>query len=139
MDNILVKVDRMSMATSLEARVPFLDHRVAELSFRMPGDLKLKGRETKHILKKAMKDILPDEILYRDKQGFSIPIKNWLREELRPMLTDVLHPDKLKNQGIFNPTFVDQLVNEHLKGKENHSHRLWALMMFEMWYDKFAN
>lgn len=138
-DNILVKVDRMSMATSLEARVPFLDHRVAELSFRMPGELKLKGKETKHILKKAMKDILPDEILYRDKQGFSIPIKNWIREELRPMLTDVLHPDKLKNQGIFNPTFVDQLVNEHLKGKENHSHRLWALMMFEMWYDKFAN
>ncbi len=138
-DNILVKVDRMSMATSLEARVPFLDHRVAELSFRMPGELKLRGKETKYILKRAMRDILPEEILYRDKQGFSIPIKNWLRKELRPMLTDVLSPEHLKSQGIFSPTFVSQLVNEHLQGKENHSHRLWALMMFEMWFDKFAN
>jgi asparagine synthase (glutamine-hydrolysing) len=105
----------------------------------MPGELKLRGKETKHILKRAMRDILPEEILYRDKQGFSIPIKNWLRKELRPMLTDVLSPEHLKSQGIFNSTFVSQLVNEHLQGKENHSHRLWALMMFEMWFDKFAN
>lgn len=137
-DNILVKVDRMSMGTSLEARVPFLDHRVVELAFRMPGDIKLKGKDTKHILKRAMKEILPDEIINRDKQGFSIPIKNWLREELRPMMTDLLESSRLNQQGIFNAPFIDALVKEHLNGTENHSHRLWALMMFQMWYDKFA-
>ncbi|HDL19208.1 MAG TPA: asparagine synthase (glutamine-hydrolyzing) [Bacteroidetes bacterium] len=137
-DNILVKVDRMSMATSLEARVPFLDHRVVEASFRIPGNLKIQGKDTKYILKQTMKDILPDEIIHRDKQGFSIPIKNWLREELRPMMQDVLHPDKLKQQGIFDSVFVNRLVGEHVRGTENHSHRLWALMMFELWYDQFA-
>ena len=138
-DNILVKVDRMSMATSLEARVPFLDHRVVESSFRIPGNLKLNGKNSKYILKRTMKDLLPKEILHRDKQGFSIPIKNWLRDELRQLMQDVLNPDKLKQQGIFDHTFVSKLVNEHLSGSENHSHRLWALMMFELWHDQFAN
>ncbi len=138
-DNILVKVDRMSMATSLEARVPFLDHRVVESSFKIPGNLKLNGRNSKFVLKRTMKNLLPEQILHRDKQGFSIPIKNWIRNELRPLMLDVLHPDKLKKQGIFDQTFVSKLVNEHLRGSENHSHRLWALMMFELWHDQFAN
>ena len=86
-----------------------------------------------------MKDLLPDEILHRDKQGFSIPIKNWIREELRPMMQDVLHENKIKQQGFFDHKFINKLVNEHIAGKENHSHRLWALMMFELWFDQFAN
>jgi asparagine synthase (glutamine-hydrolysing) len=138
-DDILVKVDRMSMATSLEARVPFLDHRVVEASFKIPGEMKLKGKDSKYILKQTMKDILPQNILHRDKQGFSIPIKNWIREELRPMMQDVLHTNKIKQQGIFNSNFINKLVDEHISGTENHSHRLWALMMFELWYDQFAN
>ena len=138
-DDILVKVDRMSMATSLEARVPFLDHRVVELSFRIPGGEKIRGGDTKVILKRAMKDLLPEEILHRDKQGFSIPIKNWIRNELRSMMLDVLDEHKIRNQGLFDYRTVNRLVDEHLRGVENHSHRLWALMMFELWHDKFAN
>ena len=138
-DDILVKVDRMSMATSLEARVPFLDHRVVELSFQIPGEEKIRGGDTKVILKRAMKDLLPEEILHRDKQGFSIPIKNWIRNELRSMMLDVLDEHKIRNQGLFDYRTVNRLVDEHLRGVENHSHRLWALMMFELWHDKFAN
>lgn len=136
-DNILVKVDRMSMAASLEARVPFLDYRFIELISCIPGDLKLKGIKTKWILKQSMLDILPKKILFRGKEGFSIPIKNWLQNELKPMMTDVLSPDRIKREGYFNPEYIERLKNEHLKGIENHSHRIWALMMFEMWQDRF--
>ena len=82
-----------------------------------------------------MEDLLPHDILYRGKEGFSIPIKNWLKSELKPMLTDTLAPEKVKREGFFNPDYIDRLIKEHLKGRENHSHRLWALMMFGMWYD----
>ncbi len=134
-DDILVKVDRMSMATSLEARVPFLDHRFVELAARIPSHLKLQGRQTKYILKKAMEDLLPHDILYRGKEGFSIPIKNWIRQDLKPMMTDILARDKLKREGFFNPDYIDQLMQEHIRGTHNHSHRLWALMVFGKWYD----
>jgi asparagine synthase (glutamine-hydrolysing) len=139
-DDILVKVDRMSMATSLEARVPFLDHRVVEFSATIPSQLKLAGlshQKTKYILKKAMENILPHEIIYRGKEGFSIPIKNWLKNELKPMLLDVLSPERIKSEGFFNPEYVEQLKREHFQNIENHSHRLWALMMFGIWYDNY--
>jgi len=137
-DDILVKVDRMSMATSLEARVPFLDHRVVEYSFSIPGDLKVKGAKRKYILKKSMEGLLPREILTRGKEGFSIPIKNWLRRELKDLMLDVLSAEKIKRQGLFDVQYVQRLVDEHLRGVENHSHRLWALMMFELWFDLFG-
>lgn len=139
-DDILVKVDRMSMATSLEARVPFLDHRVVEFSTTIPSQLKLAGlshQKTKYILKKAMHNVLPHEIIYRGKEGFSIPIKNWLKNELKPMMLDVLSPEKIKAEGFFNPGYIERLINEHLQNTENHSHRLWALMMFGIWYDSY--
>jgi len=136
-DNILVKVDRMSMATSLEARVPFLDHRFVEFAANIPGNFKLKGNQTKYILKKAVSQILPREILTRGKEGFSIPIKNWLKGDLKPMMMEVLSPDRIREEGYFNSEYVERLKNEHLKGVENHSHRLWALMVFEMWQDKY--
>lgn len=139
-DDILVKVDRMSMATSLEARVPFLDHRVVEFTTSIPSRLKLAGishQKTKYILKKAMHRVLPHEIIYRGKEGFSIPIKNWLKNELRPMMMDVLSKDRLKSEGFFDWKYVEQLKNEHLANVENHSHRLWALMMFGIWYDTY--
>ncbi len=137
-DDILVKVDRMSMATSLEARVPFLDHRVVEFAFKIPGSLKIKNGETKYILKETMRDLLPQKILTRDKQGFSIPIKNWIRHELKDMMVDILSPDKIRREGFFRVNYIQRLMDEHLKGKENHSHRLWALMMFEWWYDLYG-
>lgn len=136
-DNILVKVDRMSMATSLEARVPFLDYRVAELAATIAGHEKLQGKKSKVILKKTMERLLPKEILYRGKEGFSIPIKNWIKEDLKPMMMDILAPDKIKREGFFNSDFVEKLKNEHLDGKQNHSHRLWALMIFGKWYDLY--
>jgi asparagine synthase (glutamine-hydrolysing) len=134
-DDILVKVDRMSMAVSLEARVPFLDHRFVELTATMPSHLKLKGTKTKSILKKTMNGILPAEILGRGKEGFSVPIKNWLRTDLRSLMLDVLNPQRIKREGFFDPAYVHQLTDEHLKGIENHSHRLWAMMVFGIWQD----
>lgn len=137
-DDILVKVDRMSMATSLETRVPFLDHRIVEFAFKVPGSLKIKNGETKYVLKETMRDLLPEKILTRGKQGFSIPIKNWIRNELKDMMLDILSPEKIRREGFFQVEYIDRLVKEHLKGKENHSHRLWALMMFEWWYDLYG-
>ncbi|RMD92608.1 MAG: asparagine synthase (glutamine-hydrolyzing), partial [Calditrichaeota bacterium] len=132
-DDILVKVDRMSMAVSLEARVPFLDHRVVELSAQIPGNMKLHGTQTKVILKEAMKSLLPPEILHRGKEGFSIPIKNWIKAELKPLLLDTLSQDTLKRDQLFKPEYVERLIREHLNNKENHSHRLWALLVFHIW------
>ena len=138
-DDILVKVDRMSMAPSLETRVPFLDHKVMEFAAAIPTSLKLKGFTTKHILKKAVSDLLPPKILTRGKEGFSIPIKNWLMNELRPLLLDTLSERRIKERGYFQPQHVQQLVKEHLDGKENHSHRLWALMVFEIWHQMYID
>jgi asparagine synthase (glutamine-hydrolysing) len=138
-DNILVKVDRMSMATSLEARVPFLDHRFAEFAATVPGNKKLQGKKSKLILKQSMEELLPKEILYRGKEGFSIPIKNWIKEDLKPMMMDILSADKIKREGFFNVDFVEKLKREHLNGVENHSHRLWALMIFGKWHDIYMS
>ena len=138
-DDILVKVDRMSMAPSLEARVPFLDHKVMEFAAKIPTRLKLKGLTTKYILKKAVNDLLPEKILVRGKEGFSIPIKNWLMNELRPLLLDTLSEERVTKRGYFQPAYVKQLVQEHLDGKDNHSHRLWALMMFEIWHQNYID
>jgi len=136
-DDIMVKVDRMSMATSLEARAPFLDYRVAEFAATIPGALKIQGTKTKYILKKAMADLLPYEILHRGKEGFSIPIKNWLRNELKPVMLEVLSSANITRDGFFNDGYVQQLVKEHLDGVENHSHRLWALMVFGIWREVY--
>lgn len=137
-DNILVKVDRMSMVPSLEARVPFLDHRMVELAFSLPPSLKMKGYDTKYILKKTFWDKLPAAVQNRDKQGFSIPIKEWLKHELRPMATALFDANRLKAQGIFDPGFVAQLMDEHSRNIENHSHKLWALMVFQQWMDRYG-
>jgi len=136
-DDILVKVDRMSMAVSLEARVPFLDHRVVEYSGRIPGDLKLRGTKTKYILKEALQELLPYEILHRGKEGFSIPIKNWLKKELKPLMLDVLSEETLRRDQLFDPRYVHKLIDAHMKNKENHSHRLWALMVFHIWKQNY--
>ena len=131
-DDILVKVDRMSMGTSLEARVPFLDHEVVEYAMAIPDQYKLRGAETKWILKEAFSDLLPRTILGRSKEGFSIPMKNWLRGPLKPMLLDLLSATRVRERGWFRPDEVARLVAEHLKGRENHAHRLWCLMSLEL-------
>lgn len=132
-DDILVKVDRMSMANSLEARVPFLDHVFMEFVSSIPVHLKLSGNRTKYILRKAFDDLLPQNVLQRNKQGFSIPMKNWLRNELKPLLVDTLSEERVRKRGYFNWDYVHQLQREHINGTGNHAHRLWALMVFELW------
>jgi asparagine synthase (glutamine-hydrolysing) len=135
-DDILVKVDRMSMAASLEARVPLLDHRLIEFALNLPDPMRIRFRRTKVIFRKAMQGILPPEIIEKHKQGFSIPIKHWLRGPLKPMMIDLLSPDIIRRRGYFNPNTVNLWVNEHLKGTVNHSHRLWSLMILELWHRK---
>jgi asparagine synthase (glutamine-hydrolysing) len=132
-DDILVKVDRMSMATSLETRAPFLDADVMELAFSMRGDLKIRNGERKWILKRAMHGILPDRILTRRKEGFSIPMKNWLRRQLEPLMRRLLSPERVAARGLFEPAEVTRLIDVHVAGRENHAHTLFPLMVFERW------
>jgi len=123
------------MATSLETRAPFLDADVMELAFSMPGHLKVRGNERKIILKQALKGILPDSILFRKKEGFSIPMKQWLRRELQPLMRDLLSRDRLARRGLFEPAEVERLMQEHVDGRANHAHQLFSLMVFERWAD----
>jgi asparagine synthase (glutamine-hydrolysing) len=132
-DDILVKVDRMSMATSLETRAPFLDADVMELAFSMPGSLKIRNGERKFILKHALRGILPDSILTRRKEGFSIPMKIWLKRELAPLMDDLLSPARLRRRGLFDAADVERRIAEHKAGVENHAHTLFSLMVFERW------
>jgi len=136
-DDILVKVDRMSMATSLEARVPLLDHKLVEFAFSLPGKMKLRGLNTKWIFKKTMERLLPPENIYRSKEGFSIPIKHWLRQELKDLLLDTLSEKRIREEGYFNHKSVKKMIDAHLQGKENFSHELWALLVFEIWKESY--
>jgi asparagine synthase (glutamine-hydrolysing) len=131
-DDILVKLDRMSMAVSLEGRVPFLDHEVVEYAMGIPAEWKTRGADTKWILKRAFRDLLPPAILRRGKEGFSMPMKNWLRGPLRPLLHELLDAGRMRDRGWFQPQEVARLVDEHLRGRENHAHRLWCLMALEL-------
>ncbi len=138
-DDILAKVDRMSMAASIEARVPLLDHRIVEFALSLPPQFKLGGGRTKLILRRAMRSRLPENVLNRPKQGFSIPLKHWLRSSLRPLMSDLLSADCVRRRGYFVPETVTQWISDHLQGRANHSHRLWALMVFELWHRQMLN
>ncbi len=136
-EDILTKVDRASMAVSLEVRAPFLDSRVAEFAASLPLEYKLKGNKGKYILKKAVEDLLPKTILQRPKKGFGIPIAEWLKGRLNPLLHDLLAPDRLKKQDLFNADFVRKLIKEHETGAASHHKQLWTLLVFQLWYDNF--
>ncbi|HWW19819.1 MAG TPA: asparagine synthase (glutamine-hydrolyzing) [Steroidobacteraceae bacterium] len=132
-DNCLIKVDRMSMLCSLEVRVPLLDREVVDLAFRMPSNLKYRAGETKILLKQVAARHVPRECVYRSKQGFSIPIKNWLKEQFRPLLNEYLDRRRVAREGIFNPETIERLRAEHDANIANHSHLLWGLLMFSKW------
>jgi len=136
-DNLLVKVDRASMACSLEMRTPFLDHRLIEFAEGLPGNLKVRRFQLKYILKKAVERWLPHEIVYRQKRGFSVPIASWMRNELRPLVDETLGEDKLRGQGMFNVAFVRRLLAEHWAGKADHRKTLWTLFCFQLWHDRW--
>lgn len=136
-DNILTKVDRMSMAVSLESRVPYLDPELVALAFAIPPELKVAGNTTKVLLKKVAARHIPAPCVYRPKEGFSIPIKHWLTTTLRPLMEDVLAEKPIKEQGLFDWQAIEKLKKEHLQGRENHSHQLWSLIMFQAWARKW--
>ncbi|MFO0706482.1 MAG: XrtA/PEP-CTERM system amidotransferase [Nitrospira sp.] len=134
-DDILVKVDRASMANSLEVRAPMLDHRLIELTARMPSSLKLKGSIGKYILKKSLEPLLPQEVLYRPKMGFAVPLGEWLRKDLRPMAESLLL--EADSQGILDQRGIVQVWKEHQSGLRNRSTELWTLLMFRLWQQQF--
>jgi asparagine synthase (glutamine-hydrolysing) len=138
-DDILVKVDRMSMATSLETRAPFLDVDVMELAFSMPGHLKIRNGQRKFVLKKALDGLMPASILNRPKEGFSIPMKNWLRRELAPLMETLLSEERLKARGLIDPAEARKLIHQHKAGRANHAHVLFSLMVFERWAQAFLD
>ncbi len=138
-EDILTKVDRAAMAVSLETRAPFLDPRVGQFAASIPLDYKLRGSRGKYILKKSLEGLLPNEILHRKKKGFGIPIAEWLKGRLNPLMHDLLAPERLKDQGLFNATYVQTLIAEHEKGIASHHKQLWTLLVFQLWYDNFLN
>ncbi|MFT3958435.1 MAG: asparagine synthase (glutamine-hydrolyzing) [Desulfovibrio sp.] len=134
LDDILVKVDRCSMLHSLEVRAPFLDKDAAEFAARLPVSRKLHGFKRKWLLKKAFAELLPDEILYRNKRGFQIPVAQWLRGRMRPLMEDLLSESTLKAQGIFNYQAVRALMDEHISGRADLRKPLWTLLVFQLWW-----
>ncbi|MEM7504889.1 MAG: asparagine synthase (glutamine-hydrolyzing) [Pseudomonadota bacterium] len=136
-DNCLVKMDRMSMACSLEARVPLLDKDVVDLAFRIPSELKIARGETKSLLKRVAAQHVPSACVYRPKEGFSIPIKQWLKTDFRPLMEELLAPTRLAAEGLFQPGTIERLKSEHLTGRANHSHILWAVMVFQDWRQRW--
>ena len=137
--DLLVKVDLASMAHSLECRGPFLDHRVVELAMAMPLDRKIQLRSgrSKVVLKQAFSDLLPPPIKTRSKMGFGVPISQWFRNQLKQELRDVLLDPVCLGRGLFRPESIENLVTEHVEGKREHSHRLWALLMLELWFRRY--
>jgi len=137
-DDILTKVDRTSMAVSLEARVPLLDHLLMEYVATIPSDLRLRGETGKYLLKRAMADSLPSEILGRRKMGFGVPLGTWLRRELREMARDTLLGSAARQRGIFRSVEVERLLQVHDSGRRDYSARLWALLCLELWMERWT-
>jgi asparagine synthase (glutamine-hydrolysing) len=136
--DILTKVDRMSMATSLEVRVPILDHLFVEWATRLPVDWKLRGGVQKYILRKLAKRVgVPPEAIDRPKQGFALPLVHWMRNELKDLILTILLEPKTTQRGYFDPAGVSHLLDEHFRGRRDHSGRIWRLLMFELWHRNY--
>jgi asparagine synthase (glutamine-hydrolysing) len=134
---VLFKVDRASMAASLETRAPLLDHTFVEFLTRLPLDLKLRrgflGWDSKYILKRAMRERLPREVIERPKKGFGMPVAKWIKGELRLLVREIFTEERLRRRSLFNPAFVQRLLDEHERGVADHRKLIWTLLMFEMW------
>jgi len=138
-EDVLTKVDRMSMAHSIESRVPLLDNDVIEFAATLPSTLKIRRGRRKHVLKEAVRTLLPREILDRKKQGFGVPLGVWFRGGLTDVFSDVLRSSRTRERGYFEPRFVDRLVDEHLTGRRDHTLRLWQLLVFELWHRQYVD
>jgi asparagine synthase (glutamine-hydrolysing) len=138
-EDVLTKVDRMSMAHSIESRVPLLDNVVVEFASRLPAAMKIKNGRRKHVLKEVAATLLPTEILNRRKQGFGVPLGTWFRGNLRELFADTLLSSVTLQRGYFQPAFVNRLVAEHLAGRRDHTLRLWQLVVFERWHREYVD
>jgi asparagine synthase (glutamine-hydrolysing) len=136
--DLLVKTDRASMAHSLEARVPFLDKAVSDVALSLPTSQKVRGFDKKRLLRKAVEPLLPRAVTHGRKQGFSIPASAWLRGELEPFAREVLAPNRLRDQGWFDPLVVTSILDRHVSGSEDLSRQLWGLMAFSLWHERYA-
>jgi asparagine synthase (glutamine-hydrolysing) len=138
-DDLLVKTDRLSMAHSLELRVPFLDPKVAEFAFSLPRKLKVRGLAKKRLLRRALEPLLPREIVHGRKQGFSIPLAAWLRGPLEPFARETLASSALRRQGLLDPAAVTPVLDRHISGKEDLSRQIWGLIALTLWFDRYAD
>lgn len=136
-DAMMTKADRASMAVGLEIRVPLLDKRIVEYTSSLPEDLKYRNGTGKYLLKKLLARYLPTELFQRPKMGFGVPIDRWFRTDLKTLLLDYLSPERLKKEGLFDQTAVEKKIKEHISGKFNHQYRLWSLLMWEMWRERW--
>ena len=136
-DDILAKVDRMSMAHSLEVRPPFLDHEIVEFAAALPERFKIRGRRQKYLLKRLMQNKLPAEIISRKKVGFDIPAHDWLRRELKPLLLEVVNPSTVAQTGLFRPEVIERWMRAHLAGQVNIGFHLWGLLILFLWMKKW--
>ncbi len=138
-DTLLVKVDVASMANSLEARSPLLDHVVMELAASLPVGLKLRGRQKKYILKRAMRRLIPEEILNRSKMGFGVPLADWFRGELKDFARDILLSERFRGRHLFQEDFVRKMLEEHAANRWNWQYQIWSLLMLELWFQMFID
>ena len=137
-ESILVKVDRASMASSLEVRAPFLDHELVGFVMGLPSRYKLNGLTSKYILKRALKNYIPDEIIHRKKKGFGVPIAKWVKGELRELFGDMLSSNRIKREGFLNAEYVTQLLEDHLANKKDNRKQLWTLLVWELWANRYG-
>ena len=138
-NDLLVKVDIATMANSLEARSPFLDHKVIEFAASLPAGMKMSGLQTKSLLKKVAARLVPREVIYRRKMGFGVPIGKWFRGEMKDFVRQVLLSDRAMGRGIIKPEVLKRYVDEHVNAERDHSFQLWAFLMLELWYQRFID
>jgi asparagine synthase (glutamine-hydrolysing) len=138
-EDVLTKVDRMSMAHSIESRVPLLDNEVIDFAATLPSRFKINGRTRKHVLKEVLRPMLPAGIIDRRKQGFGVPLAGWFRGGLTSIFSDVLTSARTRQRGYFDARFIDRLIREHLSGTRDHSLRLWQLLVLELWHREYLD
>ena len=141
-DDLLPKVDRPTMANGLEGRSPFLDHKLVEYAARMPTHLKISGftfGTSRHIQRVIAKDLLPRQIIHREKVGFWVPVGNWFRNELKELANDTLLSQAFQRRGYFNMNFVRRMIDDHQSRQVDHTFRLWALLILELWHRQYMD
>ena len=138
-NDLLVKVDIASMANSLEARSPFLDHKVIEFAASLPETAKMRRFQTKSLLKRVGAKLVPPEVIYRRKMGFGVPIGKWLRGEMKEFMQEILLSSKSQNRGIVRPEILKRYIDEHTSAQRDHASQIWTLLMLELWFQRFVD